>query len=481
MTLRLSIGRSMRAALCAALTLSWMLGQAAPAYAQSGGGITVLRDTEIEETLHADADPILEAAGVDPKGVQVLLIGSKELNAFAAPKVMAVFTGLIVEADTPNELIGVMAHETGHLAGGHAARSDDMMRAGMRPMILTMGLGILAMLLGAPDAGAMLMMNSQYFGQLGLLGYSREQEARADQAALGFLEKTHQSAKGLVDFFDKFRYQEVFAQAKRFPFFQSHPLSSERIELLRARAESLPSYNVVDTPEAIARHQVMQAKIQGFVNPQGALVKYKEGDASYPARYARAIAYYQLKDPERALKLLEGLLAENPNNPYLWELKGQILFDYGRIPEAEAPQRKSVELKPNAPLLHVNLALTLVSLNDPKKLDEGIHELKMALSREDDNSVAWRILAQAYNTKGEDGMARLAQAEAFFADGDKQQARVFAMRARDMLSHNTPEWRRATDIVLTSDPSKDDLKAVGGPDGGNLAPAAPAHLSSAPS
>ncbi len=464
MTLRRSVGRSFRAALCVAVTLSWTMAPVAPAYAQDNGGITVLRDTEIEEDLHIDADPLLEAAGVDPKGVQVILVGSKELNAFAAPKVMAVFTGLIVETENPNQLIGVMAHETGHLAGGHAARSDEMMQAGLRPMILTMGLGILAILAGAPDAGAALMANSSYFGQLGLLGYSREQEARADQAGLTFLEKTHQSAKGLVDFFDKFRYQEVFEQAKRFPFFQSHPLSSERIELLRARAEALPSYNNVDTQEAIDRHKVMQAKIQGFVNPQGALIKYKESDTSFPARYARAIAYYQMKDPERSLKLIEALLSDNPTNPYLWELKGQVLFDYGRPVEAEAPQRKSVELKPEAPLLRINLGLTLISLNDPKKLDEGIKQLKLALSREDDNSVAWKILAQAYSTRGDEGMARLSQAEAYFADGDKADARSFAMRAREMLPHNTPDWRRATDIVLVSNPSREDLKAVGVPD-----------------
>jgi predicted Zn-dependent protease len=460
---RLPLGRAVRAGVCAVVTLSWMTGWAAPAFAQDDSGLTVLRDTEIEETLHADADPVLIAAGVDPKSIQVVLIGSKELNAFAAPKIMAVFTGLIVEADTPNELIGVMAHETGHLAGGHAARSDEMMHAGMKPMILTLGLGLLAMLAGAPDAGAALMANSGYFGTLGLLGYSREQEARADQAAIGFLEKTHQSSKGLVDFFDKFRYQEVFEQAKRFPFFQSHPLSSERIELLRARAEAQPSYNVVDSPDAIARHKIMQAKILGFVSPQAALMKYKENDTGFAARYARSIAYFQMKDPDRALKLIDGLLAENPDNPYLWELKGQVLFDYGRIPEAEAPQRKSVDLKPEAPLLHINLGMTLIALDDPKKLDEGIQQLKLALTREDDNSVAWRFLAQAYDAKGNDGMARLAQAEAYFADGDKAQSREFAMRARERLPQNTPEWRRATDIVLVSDPSKEDRRAAQSP------------------
>lgn len=449
-----SLGRAM--AMAAALMTPLA---ATPARAQDGP--TLLRDTEIEEILHADADPIFEVAGFDPKDVRILLIGDKDLNAFATQgRMIGLNTGLILQTENPNQLKGVIAHETGHLSGAHPMRSDEMLKAGLRPMLLTMGLGILAMAAGAPDAGAALLASSQQFGALGAMGYSREQESRADQAGAGFLEKTGQSGKGLVEFFDNFRYQEVFQEARRFGYFRSHPLSSDRIELLRGRVEKQQHYDVVDTPEEIAAHEVMKAKLDGFLNPAQSLIKYKEDDKSYPARYARAIAYYQTKEPDRAIKLIDELIAEQPNNPYLYELKGQILFEFARTAEAEAPQRKSVELKPDAPLLRVNLGQTLIALEDPKKRDEGIAELKKAVLQEDDNAVAYRLLAEAYDRRGDDGLARLATAEAYFAVGATKEARGFAMRARELLNKDTVDWRRATDIVLASEPSNDDLKQL---------------------
>ena len=432
----------------------------APALAEQRAP-TLLRDTEIEAILHREADPIYAAAGLNPKDVRIMLIGDPTLNAFATEgQQMALFTGLILEAENPNQLKGVIAHETGHIAGGHPIRSGDMMRAGMRPMLLTMGLGVLAMFAGAPEAGALLLANSQYFGALGALGYSREQEGRADQAAVGFLEKTGQSGKGLVDFFDKFRYQEVFSADRQFPYFRSHPLSSERIELLRTRVERQLSYGAKDSPEDILEFETMKAKIDGFVNPQRSLIKYKESDASYPARYARAIAYYQIKEPDRALKLIDGMLVDQPMNPYLWELKGQILFEFGRIEEAEAPQRRSVALKPDAPLLHINLGQTLINLGDAKKRDEGIAELKRVTMLEDDNAEAWRLLAMAYEARGDEGLARLATAEQYFAVGALGESKSFAIRAREMFDRSSVEWLRATDIVMASNPSDQDLRAL---------------------
>ncbi|HEY2356802.1 MAG TPA: M48 family metalloprotease [Phenylobacterium sp.] len=446
-----------RVALAAALGISLVLRPGLAA-AQLGPGETLIRDTEIEDILHRDADPIFKAAGIDPKGVQIILIGSKDFNAFAAPKIMAVYTGLILQTKNPNELQGVMAHEVGHLAAGHSFRSGEMQRAGMVPMILTMGLGVLAAIAGSGDAAAGLITSAPYFGALGAIGYSREQEGRADQAGATLLEKAGLSGRGLAEFFDNFRYQEVFSQYRRYKFFIDHPLSSDRIEALQGRVAALPHYDQKDSPEALAEHEVMKAKLDGFINPQATMTKYDEKDTSYPARYARAIAYYQMKEPDKALKRVDALLAEQPNNPYLWELKGQILFEFGRMPEAEEPQRKSVALKPDAPLLHMNLGQTLIALDDTKKVDEGILELKKALNQEEDNAAAWRMIAEAYDKRGQEGLARLATAEYQFNVGDMRQAREFAIRARERLPKDSPDWRRATDIVLVSKPSRDDLK-----------------------
>jgi predicted Zn-dependent protease len=315
------------------------------AQAQNAGDLQgLLRDTEIEAILHQDADPIFVAAGLDPKNITVALIGDKELNAFTSTgRFMGLNTGLILAAKTPNQLRGVIAHETGHIAGGHSVREDEMARSALKPMLLTLGIAAAALFSGSPDstdAAAAIASSAPGNGQIAALGYSREQESRADQAAVGFLEKAGESGKGLVDFFDNFRYQEVFAKAKQYAFFQDHPLSSERIDLLRSRVEALPHYNTADTPEDIATHAMMQAKIDGFMNPRQALAKYKESDTSVPARYARSIALYQTKQPDEALKVLDTLLADQPKNPYFWELKGQILFEYNRAAEAEPAQRK---------------------------------------------------------------------------------------------------------------------------------------------
>ncbi|MDB5474978.1 MAG: hypothetical protein JWP49_489 [Phenylobacterium sp.] len=443
-----------------AVTLSATLLLRPVVAAAQDSGETLIRDTEIEETLRKDATPLFQAAGVNATNIHILIIGSRrdDINAFAGPGVMGVNTALILETKVPNELQGVMAHEVGHLAGGHSARSDEMMHAGMRPFLLTMGLGILAALAGSGDAAAGLVSSAGYFGALGAAGYSREQEGRADQAGATILEKAGLSGRGLAEFFNNFRYQEVFSEFRRYKYFIDHPLSSDRIDSLQARVAAMPHFSQVDSPEAIAEHKVMQAKLEGFLEPQRTMAKYQDTDKSYTARYARAIAYYQLKEPEKALKLIEALLQEQPDNPYLYELKGQILFEYARGKEAEAPQRRSVALKPDAPLLRINLGQTLIALDDNAKVEEGVGELRKALLKEDDNAEAWRLLAQAYDKQGKDGLARLATAEFNYNIGNLKDARVFAMRAREKLDRNTPEWRRATDIVLVSKPSRDDLK-----------------------
>jgi predicted Zn-dependent protease len=217
----------------------------------------------------------------------------------------------------------------------------------------------------------------------------------------------------------------------------------------------------VDTPEAIAKHAIMKAKLEGFLNGAGqTFVDYPETDQSFPGRYARAIAYYKETETEHALTAIDALIKEQPNNPYLWELKGQVLFEAGRAKEAEPAHRKSVELKPAAPLLRINLAQTLIAESEPAKLDEAIADIKQAVGAEPENPLAWRLLAEAYDSQGHDGMARLAAAEQNFYLGQMSDARVFALRARDLLKKDSPEWRRATDIIFASKPSPADLKAM---------------------
>jgi predicted Zn-dependent protease len=453
-------GRSARAVIALAGALGLVVS---PTISSAQSGLSIIRDTEVEDILRAEATPIFKAAGLQPDNIKIHLIGDKELNAFVAGgQQMFLNTGLIVKTKNPDELMGVMAHETGHMAGGHLARSDQGMKGATATYLATMGLGLLAALAGRGDAAAGLMYSSGYFATLDLLGYTRTQESAADQAAAKYLDTAGVSGKGLVEFFDNFRYQEVFSNARRDPYFQSHPISSQRIDALATVVATKPNYDKVDAPDALAQHAIMVAKLKAFINfPQQTLTDYPETDQSYPAKYARAIAAYRDLKTDDAVKQIDALIVERPNDPYIQELKGQVLYEAGRIKESEAPHRKSVELKPTAPLLQINLGQTLVALDDDSRLDDAIVHLRKAVALDAEEPMAWRLLSQAYDRKGEPGLARLAAAEQNFYLGQMTMARDFAGRARELLTKDTPQWRRANDIVQVAEAAVRDQKRGG--------------------
>jgi predicted Zn-dependent protease len=421
------------------------------------------RDTEIEAILHQEMDPVFAAANIDPKRVELYVMNDPTFNAFTASGYhMVVNSGLVMETKTPNELMGVLAHETGHMERGDVARVGEATRGVVGPMIIGLGLGLLAALAGAPDAAAALIYSGSYFGEINGLAYSRDQEARADEAAVTYLEKAGYSARGLVDFFNNFRYEEVFSNAKKYPYWVDHPLTDDRIEALTVRAQSQAHWNVQDTPEAIAQYEIMKAKLKAFTNrPFQTYVDFPDSDQSFPAKYARAIADYRELETTKAIREIDALIAERPDDPYLYELKGQCMMESSRAVEAEVPLRKAVELRPEAPLLRILLGEDLLAENDPTKLDDAIVTLNRSLVVEPDDPIPWQYLAQAYDSKGQEGMARLSAAEQEFHLGQMKDARAFAMRARNFLKRGTPEWNRATDIVLTSNPSADDLRLLG--------------------
>ena len=428
------------------------------AAAGSASAQSLIRDTEIEGIIHDWSEPVFVAMGLDPTEVEILLVNDQDLNAFATRgRIMGLNTGLILQTKTPNQLLGVIAHEAGHIKNRHTLR-DGAQNAGMQPMIMTMALGALAAIAGAPDAGAALLASSQYFGTLGALRYMQSQEGEADITGARALERAGESGKGMVEFFENFRAQEIFSDQRRYPYFRSHPLSSQRIEALRRPVESAPHYSHQDSPERMAQHALVLAKIHAFMDaPNATLRDYPSSDTSLPARYARVIAWYRDGQTEKSLTAIDALLSEQPANPYFWELKGQILFEEGRPAEAIGAHQKAVELKPDAPLLRINLAHALIETNDAANLDAAIDQLKRAIALEKDNTLAWRLLGQAYASQGKEGDARLASAEYWFALGRTEQAAQFAMRARDMLDRNSIEWRRATDIVFASGASQKDI------------------------
>ncbi len=410
----------------------------------------LIRDAEIESVVREWSDPIFTAAGLQARDVNIYLLNDPTINAFVTRgQNMFLHTGTIVQARTPNEIKGVIAHETGHMADGHLARSSDAMNKAMRPVILTMGLGLLAALAGAPDAGAAILGSAGQFGTVTFFAHSRVQEAAADQAAVRYMDATHQSGEGLLRFFQQFRTAEVIGGAKRYPYFLNHPLSSERISSLKSQVEASPWRDVKDSPEDVHKLAMIKAKIVGFLNkPEQVKNLYPEEDQSEPARYARAISNYLQASTSIALTQIGDLLKEEPDNPYFNELYGQVLFESGKAEEAVRYHQHAVDNAPTSPLLRLNLAQAMIATDRPEAVEQAILELKQVIAREMDNSFAWYELSVAYEKQGNTPMAKLATAEQAYALGDYGRARSFAQRAQHDLKFGTPEWRRANDIVL---------------------------------
>lgn len=439
---------SKRTVLSALLGAATVILSALPANAQS-----LLRDTEIEEVLADFTTPILNAAGLSPTSVDLYLVNDDSLNAFVTRgQKIFLHSGLIMASDTPNQLKGVIAHEAGHIADGRIARSDYQNRSAYGSMLIAAGIGLAAILAGEGSAGAAILAGSTQFGQLEVLAHTRTGESVADQYAAQYLERTGQSGKGLIAFFDRFRYQEVMSSARRYPYFRSHPLSSDRIDSLREVVDESPYRDAVDSDADIFRFDMVKAKLSGFLDgPQIVFSKFPESDKSAPARYARSVAYFRSADLGNAIREIDSLIADFPEDPYFYELKAQILYESGRGAESMEPIRKAMALKPDAPLLQTSYAQALVENGEPELLEEAVTVLKSALQTEPSYGMAWYILAQAYGKQNNAPLAKYATAEQAYGMGDLERARSFAQRAKEDLPRNTPQWRRASDIIVISD------------------------------
>ncbi len=429
--------------LCSALLAIWMF--AGVAFAQG-----TIRDAEIEGVMRQYSNPIFQAAGLVPENVSIYIIADPTMNAFVTRgQNMFLHTGIILQADSPNELKGVIAHETGHMSGGHLARQSDAMKKASRPMLLTMGLGVLAIAAGEPQAGAALLSSARQFGALTFFTHSRIQEASSDQAAATFLEATGQSGIGLLKFYERFSFQEIMSGAKRYPYFRTHPLSSARIDSLASKIYASEYANKKDSDAEILELEMLKAKIRGFLtSSQQVFSRYPDSDQSLPAKYARAIAHYQSASTKLALEKIGELIEIQPDNPYFNELYGQVLFESGQAIEAVSYHKKAVELAPDEPLLQLNLAQALVATSKDSDAKQAKQYLDFVLKREPGNSFAWYQMSLLHERAGELGLAKLATAEQAYAMHDYGRARGFAMRAREDLTPNTPQWRRANDILL---------------------------------
>jgi predicted Zn-dependent protease len=456
MSLRIAL-RKNASKLTAVVTAAALAGSPMPALAQ-GKGPPVIRDTEAEQLLRDYTRPILRAAGMEKQNIQMVIINESAFNAFVADgRRIFVNYGAMMQSETPNQIIGVLAHETGHLAGGHLSKLREQLAQAQTQLIIAMLLGAGALVAGSrggnansglANVGAAAVSAPQEVIRRTLLSYVRQQEENADRAGVKFLTATGQSARGMYETFKRFTDESLFAARGSDPYVQSHPMPAERVAALEELARTSPYWDKKDDPALQLRHDMVRAKISAFMERQDTVYRrYPLSSDSLPARYARAIATYRHGDLRSAVAQIDALIQQQPSNPYFYELRGQALLEGGKPAEAIAPLRKAVQLSNNAPLIEMLLGQALVASDNKAYTEEAIAILRAAVARETEAPLGYTQLAMAYGRKGDYAQADLASAQAAFLRGDNKTARDLASRAKTRFAIGTPGWVKADDIV----------------------------------
>lgn len=453
--------RVRQVALTLACTATLAAGASFSSSTARADGLPLIRDAEIETLLNDYAKPIFRSAGLGTGRISMRIVRNNAFNAFVVDgRNVFIHTGTLLQSETPNQVIGVIAHETGHISGGHMAALRTRIARDQTKILLAQVLGIIALGAGAAaggdtgrdlgNAGQAVMYGGSEIVMRSLLSERRSQESAADQAGLKYLNETKQSGIGMLQTFERFAQQEYISDAQKDVFARSHPVATDRLARLRELVEKSANYSKKDPPELQLRHDLMRAKLAGYLeNPRTVFNRYPERDQSMPARYARAIARYFMGGPKAvddSVAEIEKLIKEKPDYAYFWELKGDLLMRSGKPREAIAPLRQALKLDVDAPLIQVQLATAMQQSGDEQVLAESISLLRKAVIS-DVNPSAHRMLANAYYKQGKQSAADAETAQAYFLEGDIKQAQIFAKRAQRQLKQGTPEWLRNDDII----------------------------------
>jgi predicted Zn-dependent protease len=438
----------------------------AMASASPASAVGLIRDAEIEDLMQDYAGPILEAAGLGSQNINIHLVNSESFNAFVVDgRNMFIHVGAIMQASTPNQLIGVIAHEAGHIAGGHLSRLRTLMQRAQSASLMLQLLSIAAAVGGAAtgagsdaaQAGQALALGGQTALMNTIMAYRRAEEYAADQAAVTYLNRTEQSGRGMIEVLEFFAERELAAVGVVNPYSQTHPISRDRIQQLKRLVRKSPYYDKRDPKELRKRHEMARAKLDGFMNkqnPQAVFNKYPQSNDSLPARYARAIARNFAAGVNAALPEINALIETRPDNPYFHELKGQFLLNSGQVDKAIPPLRKAVNLAPDAGLIRIMLAQALLADGNEDNLRTAVNHLRKALVTEDKSATGYRQLAIAYGRLGRIADAELASAQAYFYEGKLKLAKEQAKRAKAGFPPQSASWVKADDIVNFEPPQR---------------------------
>ena len=425
------------------------LALAFPATAQNRRGIVLIRDAEIEDTLRLYATPIFQAAGIVPGAVRIYLVNDDSINAFVAGgQNLFIYTGLLRRTSSPGEVIGVIAHETGHMAGGHLVRMQADLRNLSTAAILAYVLGAAAAIGGGGGAGAAVLTGATQVAQRGMLRYSRTQEQAADQAGVRFLNRSGWSPAGMLSMMEKIdRERQVLGAERADPYLQTHPLPQQRIAFLERQVAASPSRNAPWPEDFIRRHQRMLAKLRGFLDAPTETLRTTTQATTFADRYARLIALYRLPDLAEAERLFGRLNTEYPDDPYLWELRGQMRLENQRIAEAIGDYRKADTLtQGQQPMIRFGLARALLASGEAADTASAIPVLRSVTDVERRNTEAWRMLGIAYGQQGDEARAALALAEKAYIEGNRPQLALNVRRAKDGIPADTPDGVRLADL-----------------------------------
>ncbi|MBD24502.1 MAG: peptidase M48 [Candidatus Marinimicrobia bacterium] len=431
------------------------------AFAQDFGRGAILSDTEIGNTLRAYARPILNAGGIPPDNISIHMVVDDSLNAFVtAGNRMFFHTGLLLKTKNSNEVIGVMAHEIGHIAGGHAVTTTDGMAKASGISMLAMLLGVAAgVASGNPDAGLAVFMGGQQVALGKMLSFSRSVENSSDQFAIQALEETGQSAKGLYDFFSTLAGQEMLISTSQDPYMRTHPLTRDRMATIRAAIERSPYSEVAPNPRFELEHRRMIAKLFAFLKPQiTTLQRYPKSDTSIEARYARAIAYYRRGQFDQSIPLIDGLLIDEPEDPYFWQIKGDMLLSKSDIDEAVVAYSQALEYLPDAPEILIAMAHAMTQRPTANYSEKAQKALRRALTIEPENPAAWDMLARSYAYDDNLGMSAYASAERAILLGQFAEVQRYTEEAEKYIDKKTPTWYRLQDIKIVAKNYKEDMK-----------------------
>ena len=420
------------------------------------GALPLIRDAEVERFLYNLSNPIFKAANLNSKDIKIYIVNDDSLNAFVSGgQNVFINTGLILKYKTPDTLIGVIAHETGHIAAGHLARASEGAEAAEGAMILSYLLGIGAALGGSPDAAQGLIMGGSQTAQKLYMKFTRNQEEAADKHAVVYLDKLSYPASGLVELLEFFESEMIGYKGQIDEYLLSHPVSRKRIDLIKNLTAGKNFSDKKINEKLQESMNYVLAKLEGFMgNPHSLIEKYQDKDDKF-SNYKKSLAYFRLGNVKQSIALLDQIIFDEKSNiflGFLYEMKGQILFETGDIENSILAYDKAIKLLDNqdSALAKISFATAILSLKkeDRDLLKLAIRKLEEAQKFDEENPYLFKQLALAYSKIGDEGMSLLSLAEFNLLIGKKDRVRDFAQSAKKELSkYRKTQLLRADDLL----------------------------------